>query len=177
MPQVGQRNLKLLIAGGGTGGHVFPALAIAREWMARGAEREVVFVGTERGIEARLVPQAGFRLETIRSAGLKGIGGMKFVKNVAKLAPAMWDSFAILHRHKFAVALGVGGYAAGPMTLAALIRGFTTVLFEPNGEPGFTHLLLAAIDTPVAPASPAPNILCGHKATPTRNPLPQGIFD
>src|SRR6202030_2175465 len=107
--------VKLLIAGGGTGGHVFPALAIAREWMARGAEREVVFVGTERGIEARLVPQVGFLLETIRSAGLKGIGGMKFVKNVAKLVPSMWDSFAILRRHKFTVALGVGGYAAGPV--------------------------------------------------------------
>src|SRR6202049_1220344 len=103
--------VKLLIAGGGTGGHVFPALAIAREWMSRGSEREAVFVGTQRGIEARLVPEAGFSLETIRSAGLKGIGGMKFVRNVAKLAPAMWDFFAIRRAHKFAVALGVGGYA------------------------------------------------------------------
>ena len=79
----------LLIAGGGTGGHVFPALAVAREWMSREGEREVVFVGTQRGIEARLVPEAGFPLETIRSAGLKGIGGVRFARNVAKLAPAM----------------------------------------------------------------------------------------
>src|SRR5580658_4975085 len=88
--EAGQRNLKLLIAGGGTGGHVFPALAIAREWMSREGERQVVIVGTQRGIEARLVPEAGFPLETIRSAGLKGIGGMRLARNAAKLAPAMW---------------------------------------------------------------------------------------
>src|SRR5258706_16443293 len=102
MPEAGQRNLKLLIAGGGTGGHVFPALAIAREWMARGAEREVVFVGTERGIEARLVPQAGFRLETIPSAGLKRIGRSEFGKKDAQLAPAMRGSFSDLPTHKIA---------------------------------------------------------------------------
>ena len=99
--------MKLLIAGGGTGGHVFPALAVAREWLSRGEDREVVFVGTQRGIEARLVPEAGFPLETIRSAGLKGIGGVRFARNVAKLAPAMWDSFSILRRHKFRAALGI----------------------------------------------------------------------
>jgi len=131
-----QRNWKLLIAGGGTGGHVFPALAIAREWMSRGPEREAVFVGTQRGIEARLVPEAGFPLETIRSAGLKGIGGIRLARNAAKLAPAMWDSFSILRRHKFSAALGVGGYAAGPMILAAVSHGLPTVVFEPNAEPG-----------------------------------------
>src|SRR2546426_5187614 len=68
--------MKLLIAGGGTGGHVFPALAVAREWLKRGPEREVVFVGTERGMEARLVPEAGLPLETVRAAGPKGIGGV-----------------------------------------------------------------------------------------------------
>ena len=66
--------MKLLIAGGGTGGHVFPALAIAREWLARGKEKEVVLVGTQRGIEMKLVPQAGLPLETLRVAGLKGKG-------------------------------------------------------------------------------------------------------
>ncbi len=132
MTEAGRQGLKLLIAGGGTGGHVFPALAIAREWKSQGAERNIVFVGTTRGIEARLVPEAGFPLETIRSAGLKGIGGMRFVRNAAKLLPAMWDSFAILNRHKFAAALGVGGYAAGPMMLAAVLTGLPTVIFEPN---------------------------------------------
>jgi UDP-N-acetylglucosamine--N-acetylmuramyl-(pentapeptide) pyrophosphoryl-undecaprenol N-acetylglucosamine transferase len=171
-----EKNLKLLIAGGGTGGHVFPALAIAREWMARGAEREVVFVGTERGIEARLVPQAGFLLETIRSAGLKGIGGMKFVKNVAKLVPSMWDSFAILRRHKFTVALGVGGYAAGPVMLAAVLRRLPTVVFEPNAEPGFTNRVLAGMVTRVATAYEAPTKLWGRKATLTGIPVRREFF-
>jgi UDP-N-acetylglucosamine--N-acetylmuramyl-(pentapeptide) pyrophosphoryl-undecaprenol N-acetylglucosamine transferase len=172
----GQRELKLLIAGGGTGGHVFPALAIALEWISRGEERKVVFVGTQRGIEARLVPEAGFPLETIRSAGLKGIGGMKFVRNFAKLAPAMWDSFAILRRHEFAAALGVGGYAAGPMMLAAVLRGLPTVVFEPNAEPGFTNRVLAGMVTRVATAYEAPTKLWGRKATLTGIPVRPEFF-
>jgi UDP-N-acetylglucosamine--N-acetylmuramyl-(pentapeptide) pyrophosphoryl-undecaprenol N-acetylglucosamine transferase len=180
MTDAGQRNLKLLIAGGGTGGHVFPALAVAREWVSRGKaqgeKREVVFVGTQRGIEARLVPEAGFPLETIRSAGLKGIGGMRFARNVAKLAPAMWDSFAILHRHKFAAALGVGGYAAGPMMLAAALRGLPTVVFEPNAEPGFTNRVLARMATRIATGYEAPAKHWGSKATVTGIPVRPEFF-
>ena len=176
MADAGQRELKLLIAGGGTGGHVFPALAVALEWISRGEERKVVFVGTQRGIEARLVPEAGFPLDTIRSAGLKGIGGMKFVRNVAKLAPAMWDSFAILRRHEFAAALGVGGYAAGPMMLAAVLRGLPTVVFEPNAEPGFTNRVLAGMVTCVATAYEAPTKLWGRKATLTGIPVRPEFF-
>ncbi|MFY9583408.1 MAG: glycosyltransferase, partial [Candidatus Acidiferrales bacterium] len=114
--------MKLLIAGGGTGGHVFPALAVAREWLGRDAEREVLFVGTERGLEAKLVPVAGLPLETVRAAGLKGIGGRRLLRNAAMLLPALWDSAAILHRHRFAAGFGVGGYAAGPVLLAAVLQ-------------------------------------------------------
>src|SRR5260370_18481931 len=99
--------VKLLIAGGGTGGHVFPALAIAREWLARGNEREVVLVGTQRGIEMKLVPQAGLPLETLRVAGLKGEGGTTLLKNFAMLAPAMLDSPYVLRKHRPPAALGV----------------------------------------------------------------------
>ena len=165
-----------MIAGGGTGGHVFPALAVAREWMSREGEREVVFVGTQRGIEARLVPEAGFPLETIRSAGLKGIGGMKLARNTAKLAPAMLDSFAILKRHRFVAALGVGGYAAGPMMLAAMLRRLPTVVFEPNAEPGFTNRLLAPRATRVATAYERPTKLWGRKATLTGIPVRSEFF-
>jgi UDP-N-acetylglucosamine--N-acetylmuramyl-(pentapeptide) pyrophosphoryl-undecaprenol N-acetylglucosamine transferase len=168
--------LKLLIAGGGTGGHVFPALAVGREWKSRGAEREVVFVGTRQGIETRLVPEAGFPLETIRSAGLKGIGGIRLARNMAKLAPAMWDSFAILHRHKFAAALGVGGYAAGPVMLAAVMRGLPTVIFEPNAEPGFTNRVLATMVTRIATAYQAPAERWGRKARLTGVPVRPEFF-
>src|SRR5712671_7860821 len=101
--------MKLLIAGGGTGGHVFPAIAIAREWMSRGSDREVVLVGTQRGIEMKLVPQAGLPLETIRVAGLKGKGGTTLLKNLAMLGSGLSDSFGVLKRHKPDVAFGVGG--------------------------------------------------------------------
>jgi UDP-N-acetylglucosamine--N-acetylmuramyl-(pentapeptide) pyrophosphoryl-undecaprenol N-acetylglucosamine transferase len=170
------RSLKLLIAGGGTGGHVFPALAVAREWISRGAERTVVIVGTKRGIEARLVPEAGFVLETIRSAGLKGIGGMKLARNAAKLVPSMLDSFSILRRHKFVAALGVGGYAAGPIMLAAMLRGLPSVVFEPNAEPGFTNRVLARMATRIATGYEAPAKLWGSKATLTGIPVRPEFF-
>jgi UDP-N-acetylglucosamine--N-acetylmuramyl-(pentapeptide) pyrophosphoryl-undecaprenol N-acetylglucosamine transferase len=151
----------LLIAGGGTGGHVFPALAVANEWLRREPQgvRSVVIVGTERGMEARLVPQAGLPLETIRVAGLKGMGGTKLLKNVAMLPAGLWDSEKIMQRHKFSAAFGVGGYASGPMILLARMHGIPSVIFEPNVEPGFTNRLLARISTRVA---------CGFQETATR---------
>ena len=88
--------MKLLIAGGGTGGHVFPAVAIAREWLSRGAEREVVLVGTQRGIEMKLVPQAGLPLETIRVAGLKGKSGTTLVKNLGMLGSGRADALGVV---------------------------------------------------------------------------------
>ena len=142
--------MKLLIAGGGTGGHVFPAVAVAKEWLSRGMGREVILIGTRNGIEAKLVPQAGLPLETIRVAGLKGKGGLTFVRNLALLLPAMCDARAILHRHRVNAAFGVGGYAAGPMLLAAAMRGIPTVIFEPNAEVGFTNRVLARLAARVA---------------------------
>jgi UDP-N-acetylglucosamine--N-acetylmuramyl-(pentapeptide) pyrophosphoryl-undecaprenol N-acetylglucosamine transferase len=142
----------LLIAGGGTGGHVFPAIAVAREWLRREPKgaRSVVIVGTEAGMESRLVPQAGLPLETIRVAGLKGMGGAKLARNLAMLPAGMWDSEKIVQRHRFKVAFGVGGYASGPMTLAARLHGVPTMIFEPNVEPGFTNRVLASLANRVA---------------------------
>jgi UDP-N-acetylglucosamine--N-acetylmuramyl-(pentapeptide) pyrophosphoryl-undecaprenol N-acetylglucosamine transferase len=144
--------------------------------MSRQGERDVVFVGTQRGIEARLVPEAGFALETIRSAGLKGIGGMRLVRNTAKLPLSIWDSFSILRRHEFSAALGVGGYAAGPMMLAAVLRGLPTLIFEPNAEPGFTNRVLARMVTRIATAYEAPTKLWGKKATLTGIPVRPEFF-
>lgn len=142
--------MKLLIAGGGTGGHIFPAIAVAREWLARDRGREVLFVGTQRGLESRLVPEAGFKLDTIRSAGLKGMGGLRLAQNLMLLAPALLDSNAILRRERYAAAFGVGGYAAGPVMLVASLRKLPTVIFEPNAEPGFTNRVLARRVTKIA---------------------------
>src|SRR5256884_8354874 len=168
--------VKLLIAGGGTGGHVFPALAIAREWLARGNEREVVLVGTERGIEMKLVPQAGLPLETLRVAGLKGKGGATLVKNMAMLVPAMLDARRVLRKHKPVAAFGVGGYAAGPMMFATWLGRVPNVIFEPNAEPGFTNKVLARISTRIATGYEVSARDWGKKAIVTGCPVRPEFF-
>jgi UDP-N-acetylglucosamine--N-acetylmuramyl-(pentapeptide) pyrophosphoryl-undecaprenol N-acetylglucosamine transferase len=173
---------RLLIAGGGTGGHVFPALAVAREWLRRGRqagsekERSVVIVGTERGMEAKLVPQAGLPLELIRVAGLKGIGGTKLLRNAAMLPAGLWDSHRILSRHRFDAAFGVGGYASGPMMLLAAMHRIPSVVFEPNVEPGFTNRVLANIATRVAVAHSETAERLGGKAVVTGCPVRPEFF-
>ncbi len=169
--------MKLLIAGGGTGGHVFPAIAVAREWKARKKDREVVLVGTERGIEMKLAPLAGLPLETIRAAGLKGMGGTRLLKNAAMLLPAMMDSAAILRRHRCAAAFGVGGYASGPMMLAAALRRVPMVIFEPNAEPGLANRMLARLADRIATAHRSTAEQWGAKAVVTGCPIRKEFFN
>jgi len=168
--------MKLLIAGGGTGGHVFPAIAIAQEWLSRGKEREVVLVGTERGIEMKLVPQAGLPLETLRVAGLKGKGGFTLAKNLTMLAPAMLDARRVLHNHKPVAAFGVGGYAAGPMMLATWLSLVPNVIFEPNAEPGLTNKLLAKLSKRIATGYEISAQAWGKKAVVTGCPVRPDFF-
>jgi len=168
--------VKLLIAGGGTGGHVFPAMAIAQEWLSRGIGREVVLVGTQRGIEMKLVLQAGLPLETLRVAGLKGKGGATLLKNLAMLVPAMLDARRVLRKHKPVAAFGVGGYAAGPMLLAAWLGRVPNVIFEPNAEPGFTNKVLARISKRIATGYEISAQIWGHKAIVTGCPVRPEFF-
>lgn len=169
--------MKLLIAGGGTGGHVIPALAVAREWLARDPAREVVFVGTQRGLETRLVPAAGIRLETIRSVGLKGMGPVRLARNLLQVAPALSDSAAILRRHRVAAAFGVGGYAAGPVMLLAAMNGLPTVLFEPNAAAGLSNRLLAMFVTRMATGYPSVAESWGARAMFTGCPVRPEFFN
>ncbi len=168
--------MKLLIAGGGTGGHVFPALAIAREWMSRGADRDVVLVGTQRGIEMKLVPQAGLPLETLRVAGLKGKSGLTLVKNLVMLGSGLSDAFQVLKRHSPVVAFGVGGYAAGPMLFATWLNGIPNVIFEPNAEPGFTNKVLARFAKRIATGYEISAKAWGEKAVLTGCPVREEFF-
>jgi UDP-N-acetylglucosamine--N-acetylmuramyl-(pentapeptide) pyrophosphoryl-undecaprenol N-acetylglucosamine transferase len=168
--------MKLLIAGGGTGGHVIPPIAIAKEWLSRGKEREVVLVGTERGIEMKLVPQAGLPLETLRVAGLKGKGGATLLKNLAMLVPAMQDARRVLKKHKPVAAFGVGGYAAGPMLLAAWLNHVPIVIFEPNAEPGLTNRLLAKLSNRIATGYEISAQAWGKKAVVTGCPVRSEFF-
>lgn len=130
-----------VMAGGGTGGHVIPALAVARELVRAG--HDVLFAGTERGVEARLVPAAGFRLEYIRAGGIKNLGlATRFVSLWRLLAETvgLWRHFG---EWKPAGVFSMGGYVAGPPVLAALLRGVPVVVMEPNAVPGVTNRWIA----------------------------------
>jgi UDP-N-acetylglucosamine--N-acetylmuramyl-(pentapeptide) pyrophosphoryl-undecaprenol N-acetylglucosamine transferase len=144
----------LMIAGGGTGGHIYPAIAIAREYLARDASRRVIFVGTARGLETQIVPKAGFPLELIDVGGLKGKGGLDLVKNVLRLPKGFAQSFQLVGRHRPNVILGVGGYSSGPVLVAAKLRGVPTIIHESNAFPGLANRVLARFTNEVAVGYP-----------------------
>ncbi len=133
--------LRVLIAGGGTGGHVIPALAIARELRDRhGAE--VRFVGTARGLETRLVPEAGFPLELIHVGQLKNVSLLTRVRTMLDLPLGVGRCVGLLRSFKPDVVVGVGGYASGPAMMAALLLRVPTLAFEPNAVPGLANRLV-----------------------------------
>src|SRR4051812_23703223 len=109
--------MRVLIAGGGTGGHLFPGIALAEELVTRHHKNEVIFVGTSRGLEARVVPAAGYKLETIQARGLKGMGPVRLVLGLLALPLAFVDSWRILRKYRPDVVVGVGGYSSGPVVL------------------------------------------------------------
>ncbi len=129
--------LLFVMAGGGTGGHVIPALAVAREVVSMG--HEVLFVGTDRGVESKLVPQAGFRLEKIRVGGIKGLGLVTKLSSLWRLGVETLGQIAQFGKWKPAAVFSMGGYVAGPPVIAAIARGVPIVAMEPNAVPGFTN--------------------------------------
>ncbi|AKF83083.1 UDP-N-acetylglucosamine-N-acetylmuramylpentapeptide N-acetylglucosamine transferase [Myxococcus fulvus] len=137
--------MKVLIAGGGTGGHLFPGIALAEEVVTRHHANEVVFVGTERGLEARVVPREGYPLELVKVQGLKGKGFFSLLKALIALPLAFIESFRILARQKPDVVVGVGGYASGPVVLAAWLMGIPTAIQEQNALPGLTNKVLGKV--------------------------------
>jgi len=136
--------MKALLAGGGTGGHVIPALAIADELRSRYAA-EVEFIGTRRGIETRLVPHAGFTLHLVEVGQLKNVSLATRARTLLDLPLAIARSARIIQRFRPDVVIGVGGYASGPAMLAAALFGVRTIAFEPNVVPGFANRLVAPL--------------------------------
>jgi UDP-N-acetylglucosamine--N-acetylmuramyl-(pentapeptide) pyrophosphoryl-undecaprenol N-acetylglucosamine transferase len=134
----------ILIAGGGTGGHVFPAVAVA-EAAASLADIDVVFCGTDRGIEARVVPARGWRLERLVVEPMKGGGATRAVRGAFVAARATLHALALVRRVRPRAVLSVGGYASGPATLAAALLGVPVAILEPNSVPGLANRLLAPI--------------------------------
>jgi UDP-N-acetylglucosamine--N-acetylmuramyl-(pentapeptide) pyrophosphoryl-undecaprenol N-acetylglucosamine transferase len=134
--------MRIIIAGGGTGGHVIPALAIAQE-LKKQYGAEVLFIGTARGIETRLVPQAGFPLELIKVGALNKVSLTTRLKTLFDLPLAIAASSRLLTEFDPEVVIGVGGYASGPAMVAAIRRKLPTLAFEPNVVPGFANRLIA----------------------------------
>jgi UDP-N-acetylglucosamine--N-acetylmuramyl-(pentapeptide) pyrophosphoryl-undecaprenol N-acetylglucosamine transferase len=129
------------MAGGGTGGHVIPALAVARELRGRG--HDVFFVGTNRGLESKLVPKEGFRLEIIQIGGLNRVGLRQMLQTLFRL-PLTTLSCT---RYQPAAVFSMGGYVAGPPVMAAIARGIPVVVMEPNAVPGFTNRIIGRFVT------------------------------
>jgi UDP-N-acetylglucosamine--N-acetylmuramyl-(pentapeptide) pyrophosphoryl-undecaprenol N-acetylglucosamine transferase len=134
--------MRAILAGGGTGGHVIPALAIANE-LKKSYGAEVLFIGTARGIENRLVPAAGYPLQLVRVGALKNVSLMTRAKTAFDLPRAVWDASRMLNQFAPDVVIGVGGYASGPAMLAAVVKHIPTLAFEPNVVPGFANRMVA----------------------------------
>jgi UDP-N-acetylglucosamine--N-acetylmuramyl-(pentapeptide) pyrophosphoryl-undecaprenol N-acetylglucosamine transferase len=163
--------MKVMIAGGGTGGHVFPALAVAEEVRRRNPANEILFVGTETGLEARVVPAAGYPLRTLPAAGVKGVSLTSKLRSLALVPGSLWGSHCLLREFRPHAVLGVGGYASGAAMLTAALEGWPTVLFEPNAEPGLTNRLLAPWVRRAAVAHETTAARFGAKAVRTGSPV------
>jgi len=136
---------RVIVAGGGTGGHLYPGIAVARVMVRRDPALRVSFVGTARGIEHRVVPQEGFELDLIRSAGLKGKSAGAVARGVGVLPLSALDAWRVLSRRRPSLVIGVGGYSSGPVVALAAARGVPTLLLEQNAMPGMANRWLARL--------------------------------
>lgn len=134
--------MKVVIAGGGTGGHLFPGLALAEEFRKRDIGAEIVFVGTEHGIEARVLPREGYPLMFVRAEGIVGKSFIRKVKSIAKVFLSVLDSYRILNSVMPDMVIGVGGYASGAVVLIAHMKSIPTMIHEQNSVPGMANKIL-----------------------------------
>ena len=168
--------VSLLIAGGGTGGHLYPGVAVARELMARVPGAAVTFVGTAAGIEARVIPREGLTLETIRSAGLKGKSPVALLRGLLLLPLSALDAWRVITRRRPSVVIGVGGYSSGPVVALAALRGVPTMLMEQNATPGLTNRLLSRLVRTAAVTYEESLATFGSKAFVAGNPVRPEFF-
>lgn len=169
--------MKVLIAAGGTGGHIYPGIAVAKEIMRRDADSEVRFVGTARGLETKIVPANGFELTLIDSAGLKNVGFMGKVKGLMILPKSFLASRRIIKEFQPDVVIGAGGYVSGPVLLMASIQRIPTLVMDSNALPGFTNRRLAPFVTKAALTFEESVKFFGKKGVVTGNPVRREFFD
>lgn len=134
--------MRIIIAGGGTGGHLFPGIAIADEFLKRDEKSDILFVGTERGLERKILPDKGFALQTVSVEGIRGKGIIRSAGALLKIPWSLLQSFAIIREFSPDVVLGVGGYSSGPVVIMAHFMGIKTAIAEQNAIPGLTNRIL-----------------------------------
>jgi UDP-N-acetylglucosamine--N-acetylmuramyl-(pentapeptide) pyrophosphoryl-undecaprenol N-acetylglucosamine transferase len=169
--------MKVMIAAGGTGGHIYPGIAVAQEIMRRDANSKVHFVGTARGLETRLVPQAGFELSLIESAGLKNVSLGARLKGLAILPKSFFSARRLMGVFKPDVVVGAGGYVSGPVVMTAALTNRPTLVMESNALPGWTNRMLARfVDRAAVSFEQALPYFRG-KAKVTGNPVRREFFE
>src|SRR5437773_11609756 len=161
----------MVIAGGGTGGHLYPGIAVAREWLSRLPDTTISFAGTARGIESRVVPREGFALDVIRSGGLKGKSFMDRARGAWLVPLGLADAWRLVSRRRPDLVIGVGGYSSGPVVLVAALRRVPTMLLEQNAVPGLTNRLLARVVRSAAVTFASTQQFFGPKAFVSGNPV------
>ena len=169
--------MKVLIAAGGTGGHIYPGIAVAKEILRRDEASEVLFVGTARGLETRIVPENGFQLSLINSAGLKNVGFAGKVKGLSVLPKSFVEARKIIRQFRPHVVVGAGGYVSGPVLLMAAIMGCPTLVMDSNALPGFTNRQLARFVDKAALTFEEAVRFFGEKGIVTGNPVRREFFE
>ena len=169
--------LRVVIAGGGTGGHLYPGIAVARELLARRAGVQVSFAGTARGIEAKVLPREGFALDLIRSGGLKGKSIADRARGAWLLPRSLWGAWRVVTLRRPHLVIGVGGYSSGPVVLVAALRGIPTMVLEQNAVPGLTNRLLARFVQAAAVTFDSTRAYFGAKAFVSGNPVRPEFFE
>jgi UDP-N-acetylglucosamine--N-acetylmuramyl-(pentapeptide) pyrophosphoryl-undecaprenol N-acetylglucosamine transferase len=169
--------VRIVIAGGGTGGHLYPGIAVAREVLRRDPEAVITFAGTTRGLEARVVPKEGFVLDLLRSAGLKGMSGAAMVRSLLLLPLSAADAWRIVSRRAPDLVIGVGGYSSGPVVAMAVLRRIPTLLLEQNAVPGFTNRMLSRVVSAAAVTFDATVGYFGRRGFVAGNPVRPEFFN
>ncbi len=169
--------MNVLIAAGGTGGHIYPGIAVAKEVVRRDAESKVLFVGTSRGLETKIVPDNGFKLSLINSAGLKNVGLVGKLKGLLILPKSFLEARRIIKSFQPDVVVGAGGYVSGPVLLMASLMRVPTLVMDSNALPGFTNRRLAPFVTKAALTFEEALPYFGKKGIVTGNPVRQEFFD
>lgn len=166
----------VIIAGGGTGGHIYPGVAIAQEFRRRNPNCGIVFIGTARGLETKIVPREGFKLELIEVAALKGVNAAKRIKSLLLLPKSFFAVRSLIRQYQPDVVIGVGGYSSGPMLLVASLLGIPTMVAESNALPGFTNRVLARFVKAAAVSFEEAKSFFRGKAEITGNPVRAEFF-